>query len=148
MPSYIDASVVIAILRGEASAPVAEALWSAADSRVSSLLLRAECVTVLRRAASLVPGPQRAAWRVAARARLNGMLEAVMLKTFDDSVLHVLESEERLGACRTLDAIHLATALLLREHCDDPADLVVCTFDERMASASRTVGLTVAPGGF
>jgi predicted nucleic acid-binding protein len=42
-------------------------------------------------------------------------------------------------ALRSLDAIHLATALLLGD-----AVGVVVTYDERMAEAARSLGFTVA----
>ena len=43
---------------------------------------------------------------------------------------------------RTLDAMHLATALFLAER---RQDVVVATYDERMRAAARAVGLGLAP---
>jgi uncharacterized protein len=53
----------------------------------------------------------------------------------------VLESAGRLPdpVLRTLDAIHLATALLIREDVE-----ALVTYDTRLAAAARAHGLTVA----
>ncbi len=67
-------------------------------------------------------------------------LEGVALLPLDDSILDQAGS---LGPplLRTLDAIHLATALSIREDIG-----VLFTYDDRLAEAARQHGLTVAGG--
>jgi predicted nucleic acid-binding protein len=82
---------------------------------------------------------RRLARRVERIARGEALLTDVRLLPMDDPILHVAE---RLGPTNlgTLDAIHLATALLLAE--DEILDTVL-TYDARLADAARDHGLTV-----
>ena len=74
-------------------------------------------------------------------ARAEAVLAGVAMVPIDDGIVR---SAARLGppTVRTLDAIHLATALSLG---DDLSHLV--TYDERLAHAGVEVGVeTIAPG--
>ena len=66
------------------------------------------------------------------------LLADVLLLGLSDAVI---ENASRLPdpLLRSLDAIHLATALLIREDVD-----AVLTYDDRLAEAARAHGLTVA----
>lgn len=93
---------------------------------VSSVLLRVEA--------------RRGALRASPRAlpRLDLLLTDVQAIAISDAVV---ESASRLPdpLLRTLDAIHLATALLIREDIQ-----VMLTYDTRLATAAQEHGLTVA----
>lgn len=126
---YLDscAAIKLVITETESSALLA---WISERGRplVSSALLRVE----LRRALQRIGATDRRA-----RHRANTILDGMALMTLNDSVL------DRAGELdgqhlRSLDAIHLATALLLDV---DPLELV--TYDTRLAAAARTHGLTV-----
>ena len=52
-----------------------------------------------------------------------------------------LGAEPALGACRTLDALHRATALTLRDHLG-PA-LLLGRFDRELATVGRGLGFVV-----
>jgi predicted nucleic acid-binding protein len=64
-------------------------------------------------------------------------LETVSLVPIDDRVLERAARLER-PELRTLDALHLATALSLGEEIG-----VILTYDDRLAGAARAAGLTV-----
>ena len=70
--------------------------------------------------------------------RVDLLLADVLLVSLSDGVV---ESAGRLPGpfLRTLDAIHLATALLIREDVD-----ALLTYDDRLASAARAHGIDVA----
>jgi predicted nucleic acid-binding protein len=70
-----------------------------------------------------------------------GVLEAVYLLEITPAIL---EEAARAGSplLRTLDAIHLATALSV----EDP-ELAVIVYDERLAEAARAARLTVVQPG-
>jgi hypothetical protein len=76
-------------------------------------------------------------------ARLDEMLGSMILKPIDDEVMAYLRQDVRLAGCRTLDALHLATALLFQSHSEEPITLL--TLDGRMQALARDVGLRVAP---
>ena len=130
MPFYVDTSALVKLVVAEDES---EALrhWLADDDRVlvACDLVRTELMRAVRRAV-----PDRA---VLARQ----VLEAITLIAPSPDVF---EQAGRLDPVemRSLDAIHLATALDLA---DDLEGLV--TYDERLAAGATTNGVAVyAPG--
>lgn len=131
LPVYLDTSAILKlILREVESDDLRDAIgdW---PGLVSSRLAAVECARALRRV-SAPPG---------VRARAAHVFEAVTLVQLDEVVLRLAET---VGPreLRTLDAIHLATALSLG---DMPAAFV--TYDERLAAAARRLRLTVLHPG-
>ncbi|HET9591559.1 MAG TPA: type II toxin-antitoxin system VapC family toxin [Solirubrobacterales bacterium] len=134
---YIDASALVKVVRDieeEGAAALREFLQGA--DLVSSELVLTEVPRALQRTAAerprfqLEPALQRAA----------EVLDSLALRPVDDSLLvgAGLFGEPLL---RSLDAIHVVTALLI-----SPIDSFV-TYDKRQAAAARRAGLqTVAPG--
>jgi len=122
---YLDSSAFIKVVVEEAeSAALRELLAADGGRRVSSALLRAEALRAVRHL-----GPE-------ALAAVREGLRRVDLIAIDDRILDaagILEPR----VLRTLDAIHLATALAVGDDMD-----VVVTYDERMVVAARLLGLT------
>lgn len=143
MPAYFDASVLLASLLQEPGQARLIPLWDDEPTRVSSILLEAECLTVLRRAAASQPVTESAAFLTVRLQLLDDYLAGITLKNHDDEVSRSLRAEPRLKSCRTLDAIHLATALLFQAQFDDP--ITVCSLDQRLREAAVSLGFPVAP---
>lgn len=141
--AYFDASVVLAILLDEPTAGQARALWKAYPERVSSNLFEAECLVTLRRAAAKAGRKLPAGWLAEKTDFLERRLGEMTIERVDAEVLEVLRAEAKLADCRTMDALHLATALLYRERADDR--LVVISFDQRMRETAAKVALPVVP---
>lgn len=92
---------------------------------MSSALLRAEALRAVRHL-----GPE-------ARAAVRAGLRRVDLVTVDDRILDAAGMLEP-AILRTLDAVHLATALALGDDL-----LEILTYDGRMAEGARLLGLPV-----
>jgi predicted nucleic acid-binding protein len=140
---YFDASAVIEVLLGQPRAAEAGRVWDEAGARVSSTLFEAECRTVVRRALAARTRTPRVVGPLEATRQLADRLDGITLQSVDRSVLDTLAAEPRLGACRTLDAVHLATALELRASLGRV--VTVCTLDADMAAAARGLGFAVVP---
>ncbi len=131
--TYVDASVLLRVVLREDS-PLAA--WRDI-SPVSSDLIRVECLRVIDRA--------RAAFRVddstssSQRAAILTALSAFALAPVATSILE-RAADPFPTALGTLDAIHLATALQLR---DEYPALAFATHDRELATAARSVGFTV-----
>lgn len=138
MIAYLDSSVLLRkVLRQTRSLRE----WPAVRTGVASALVETECLRTLD------------------RLRLRAGLSDMELARRRQTVFHLLESLEvvevtgpvlaraaqplptELG---TLDAIHLATALLWREH--SGGDIVMATHAGALATAARACGLTVVGG--
>lgn len=125
---YLDSSAIVKLVAREAGTPELVQTVRADPEVVSSALAWTEVVRAVRRSGGRP-------------ARAEAVLERIALVPIDDGIIR---SASRLlpTALRTLDAIHLATALSLEA---DLAALV--TYDERLAGAARGAGLEVrAPG--
>ncbi len=124
---YLDSSAFVKLVVEEAeSAAVATFLAGHVSRRVASTLLRTESVRAVRHL-----GPQ-------ALATVREGLRRVDLVAIDDRILDAAGILEP-AVLRTLDAIHLATAMAVGDDLE-----AIVTYDERMVEAARLMGLPTA----
>jgi predicted nucleic acid-binding protein len=135
MRAYVDASVFLRVILGEKSA-LAE--WDDIEAAVTSELAQVECLRTLDRL-QLRPGAPRDQL-AARRAEVYRLFEEVRLVELSREVL-ARASQPFPAPLGTLDALHLATALLVS---DQERDLMVmATHDAELGLAARAVGLAV-----
>jgi hypothetical protein len=130
-PAYLDSSALLKLVLPEReSAAIREELARWPDW-VSSWLSAIECKRALRRARG----------NARERARLDHVLATCTLLRVDESSLRLAET---IGSSelRSLDAIHLACALSIGDYPD-----AFVTYDGRLASAAREIGLNVLSPG-
>ncbi|MGP1674753.1 MAG: type II toxin-antitoxin system VapC family toxin [Candidatus Limnocylindrales bacterium] len=134
MNVYVDSSVLLRIVLGE---PGRLRVWSRITDAVSSELIRLECLRTIDRARVRL-GLEDA--RVARyRAELIEAIESFSLVSLDRLVL-ARAAEPFPTLVGSLDAIHLASALLVR---DDFDDLGFATHDQELGVAARATGFSV-----
>lgn len=133
MPGYFDSSVILSVLLNDSNSSEAVEIWNQEDKRVSSILFEAEILNVLRRTQSL----QKDVWRKEKEKALVSYLDEISLRNMDMAVIEANREDVRLSQCRTLDSIHLATAILFRKV---SPSLKFYTFDKRMKAAAVTLG--------
>jgi uncharacterized protein len=124
---YLDASALVKIVVAEPESEALRAFLRSRPDRLSSALSLTEVPRALRRA-QFVGAVRRRALRVLARLALVDVDRRIL------SAAAALEP----STLRTLDAIHLATALVVRE---DLAALV--TYDSCLAAAAERLDLEV-----
>lgn len=125
---YLDASAIVKMVSREPETPDLIDAVRHDPSLVSSSLSWTEVVRAVRRAGGDAD-------------RAGSVLAGIALVPIDDGVLRAAASLTPLSL-RTLDAIHLATAMTLAS---DLAGLV--TYDVRLAEAAIAAGLQIlAPG--
>lgn len=140
---YFDSSVLIAMLLKEARSEQAGKLWAQQEARVSSLLLSAECWVTMRRHFLRLGTESSASWLEERGEFLQAALGGMELKRTDEEILELIRKEPRLAECRTLDAIHLATALLFKSRMGEGFALV--SFDQKMRETAGRLGLSLLP---
>ncbi len=128
---YLDSS---ALVKRYVAEPDSEVVIDAMDSAERRVASRVAYVEVLR-AVALAAGSESAA----ARRFLSewSSLDVIEIDAQVTASAAQLAIDEGL---RTLDALHLASALCLPR-----SDVVVATWDRRLAAAARTRGLAVLP---
>jgi predicted nucleic acid-binding protein len=143
--TYFDSSAILEVLlEGESREAVAEC-WEDASARVTSTLLGIEAITVLRRAGTQLRRAPNSSLMRARFTALETFLDGMAIHDVNRDVLETLRLTPSLSDCRSLDAVHLATALLFQRHFDQP--LAMCTLDQRMRRIAGAHHLTVGPQG-
>jgi predicted nucleic acid-binding protein len=133
--AYVDASVLLRLALGQ---PNALAEWSTVQRGVSSALVTAESLRTLDR---LRLRTKLADAEVASRrASVLALIASLELVDVDGGVLD-RASQPMPTELGTLDAIHLATALLWKDMTG--ASLIMTTHHEALALGAKAHGLSV-----
>jgi predicted nucleic acid-binding protein len=137
---YVESSAVLAWLLEEPTADAVEAVFDQAEEVVASDLTLVECDRVLIRAQT------RGALSEAEALRRRSLLEAVSshwtcLK-MDREILARARHPMPVEPVRTLDALHIATALAARSAVPE---LVLLSLDQRVRDNGAALGFEVLP---
>jgi len=124
---YLDSSAFVKVVVEEPESAALRDFLAGEPARfVSSALLRTESLRAIRH-----QGPE-------ARSGVREGLRRVDLIAIDDRILDAAGLLEP-GVLRTLDAIHVATALAIGDDLE-----AIITYDDRMIDAARLLGLPTA----
>ena len=123
---YLDSSAIVKLVVSEPESSALRRYLAGHADRVSSGLARVEVIRALRRTPDSHAQVHRAA----------SVLERIALVAVDEPLLNDAAAIEP-RQLRSLDAVHLATALSL-----DGLDAVV-TYDRRLGAAAAAAGLEV-----
>ncbi|MEO7117479.1 MAG: type II toxin-antitoxin system VapC family toxin [Candidatus Limnocylindrales bacterium] len=134
MNVYVDSSVVLRVILGE---PGRLASWERIDEAVSSELIRVECLRTIDRARIRLGLADTAIARH--RADVLEVIASMGLVPVSTIVLE-RAAEPFPTLLGSLDALHLASALLIRDRYDG---LVFATHDGALAVAARSMGFAV-----
>ena len=134
MNAYVDSSIVLRVVLGESGALPA---WRRLRRAISSQLVRIECLRTIDRARiQLGLDDEEVAER---RAAVLDVLEGFDMIPLDAAVLN-RAAEPFPTVLGSLDAIHLASALLARARVPD---MRLATHDVELGTAARAVGFKV-----
>jgi len=128
--AYLDASAIVKLIVPEEESPALLALLGEFDGLVSSALAAVEVHRVVLRGLRATPD-------AAILQRARQVLAGIHLLRLDQEVLNAA-AELRPETLRTLDALHLASAMTLE---GDLTAFIV--YDDRLAAAARQAGLQV-----
>ena len=140
MRLYAESSAVLAWLLGEAAGLPVRNLLAAADTVLASDLTLIECDRVLIRAVAL--GEISEAEAADRRARLNTAAGHWHQLRIEGEIVERARRRFPAEPLRTLDAIHLASALVARSALPG---LEFLTLDDRLRTSARSLGLPSQP---
>lgn len=133
MIAYLESSVILRLVLGQGGA---WREWRALEGAATSALTEVECLRTLDRlrlAEGIAEGTI-----AERRSVVYDLLRRLTMIELSRPVLNRASQPLPL-ALRTLDALHLASALEWREHVGD--DVVLATHDARLGAAARALGL-------
>ena len=134
MNVYVDSSVLLRVILGE---PERLRSWGRIDLAVSSELIRLECLRTIDRARIQLRLADDAVSRQ--RANVIDAIEGFSLVPLTAAVLD-RAADPFPTLIGSLDAVHLASALLIREQYDG---LLFATHDQELGLAARSMGFAV-----
>lgn len=134
MIAYVDSSVILRIVLGQPD-PLPE--WSRLERAISSELLRVECLRTIDRLRIRAGLDDRTV--AERRGALLETIEAIDLVALDASILG-RAAEPFPTLVRTLDALHLASAIAVRE---ELPSLSFLTHDAALGLAAAAMGFDV-----
>lgn len=140
MNLYAESSAVLAWLLGEAAAPRVRRALAVAGIVVASDLTLVECDRVLIRAAAL--GDITEADAADRRAQLNTAAAHWSVLRIGPEIVHRARQPFPGEPIRTLDALHLASALAARSAV---AGVELLTLDDRIRTAAGRLGFQLQP---
>lgn len=136
MTAYLDSSVILRVVLGQ---PDRWKEWAQVDTGVTSALAEVECLRTLDR---LRLSENLAEEEIALRREAVYRLLEEMTVIEPNRYVLARAAQPLPTPLGTLDAIHLATALVWRER--GGPDLLMATHDGALAIAARATGLRVA----
>ena len=135
MIAYLDSSVLLRLVLGE---PELLLEWKQIEEGVCSTLVQVECLRTLDRLQ--LQGRLAAAEVVGCRESVYRLLDRLAIAEISHGDLERASAPLPLPL-GTLDAVHLATAILWREV--RGKDLVMATHDQALGEAARAFGFAV-----
>ena len=139
MYSYFDSSLLCAILFDESLFEEAWDIWNSSKARVSSILLKIETNVSLQRHYKTNAHSLDDNWLTKKEKILNSLLDDVFYKAIDESFGNVIAKDKTIIGCKSLDAIHIATALFFEKYSRDQK-LAICSFDNNILAVAKQLG--------
>jgi len=138
MIAYFDSSVLLTILLNQERYSEAHSLWDNTNFYLSSFLLRIEANISLCRT-QIYNHKHDGTWLAEKTDELDGMLKHINYKSIDKSIEQIIIQNKKLAGCKSLDAIHLATAFYFKENVKGQ-DIILCSFDKNMLKTAKELG--------
>jgi predicted nucleic acid-binding protein len=139
MINYFDSSLVLAILLEEKQKDEAYFIWKNNPIRISSVLLKIETDISLKRFYKRNENRLNIEGLVKRKIQLNKLMNDVFFNDITESFANSMIQNDSLASCKSLDAIHLATALDISEKYGR-SEICICSFDKNMLKIAKELG--------
>ncbi|MBP7280127.1 MAG: PIN domain-containing protein [Leptospiraceae bacterium] len=128
MTVYLDSSVILSIIFQEPTLEKSIEIWKSSTIRISSILLEAECKISIKRYYFHNKKKLTSTWKNKKLEELDKLLEEIHSKNIDSSTTQIVANEDILSGCRTLDALHLSTAIEFRNELGE--EIIIFSYDK------------------
>jgi len=138
---YFDSSLFLAILLDEDQQNEAIDIWKSKPLRISSVLLKIESNISLHKYYKQNGYKFGINWFNEKKALRKKLLNEVFLNDITESFADAMEQNNIniLAKCKSLDAIHLATAIDVSEKYGK-SEICICSFDKNMLRVAKELG--------
>ncbi|MCG6146544.1 PIN domain-containing protein [Leptospira bandrabouensis] len=137
---YIETSIILSIILGDHFNEKAVKIWNAPSEKVSSILTIIEATIVLRRFFKNNKKNLSAQWLSKHEKLLKELLSECSLMKIDENIQSIIELKKEIADCRSLDGIHVATAIFLKDVMHS-TNFAFHSFDNRVNEVAAKFGL-------
>jgi len=139
MINYFDSSLVLAILLDEKQKTEAYSIWKNSPFRVSSILLKIETDISLKRFYKRNENRLNIDGLTKRKIQLSELMNDVFFNDITESFANSMIQNDFFANCKSLDAIHIATALDISEKYGRN-EVCICSFDKNMLKVAKELG--------
>jgi predicted nucleic acid-binding protein len=139
MANYFDSSLLLTILLDEAKQKEAYNIWLSDEDRLSSVLLRIETDISIKRYYKQNKHILSSNWLASKEIQLNKFLNEIHYKPIDENFAYYMAKNDIFAGCRSLDAIHIATAVHFKYN-GRGEKIHFCSFDRNMLKVAKELG--------
>jgi predicted nucleic acid-binding protein len=136
--SYLDASALLKLLISERGTEAVTSLWARREDSYASLLGYTELRAAM--AAAVRAGRIHPISGADARGEVESVWRSLIAVEIDEGLVRAAGDLAERHCLRAADAIHLASAIVIRE-----PDTVFVTFDARLREAAAAEGFPLLP---
>lgn len=142
MACYYDSSFIVAAISGDNKSRSFLEIWDKDPIRLSSNVLKIECIISIRRLS--MSGKQKdKEWVKDSIKAVSSYFPHITFRNYDEEIERLIVEDDRFSLCRTLDAVHLASAFYFKPYIKE--DIVICTLDKRMRQTAQLLDFPVYP---
>jgi predicted nucleic acid-binding protein len=140
MIQYFETSIILSLILEDEFHAKASKIWNQKNDVFCSILTAVEARIVLRRFYKSNKSKLTSNWLSKNEKKLNEILSECSLVKIDESILSIVEIKKEISDCRSLDAIHIATAIFLKDKFND-SSFQFYSFDNRVKEVAKKLGL-------
>jgi hypothetical protein len=140
MIHYIETSLVLSLILGDEFEDRARDIWNMPSNKVSSILTQIESTIVVRRIHSRNKKNLRSNWLSNKESELKEILNQISLLKVDESIQSIIDLKKGISDCRSLDGIHVASALYLKSEFTTKK-FQFYSFDKKILEVAKSLGL-------
>ena len=143
MVCYIETSIILSLLLEDEFFDEAVKIWNSPNEKVTSILTGIECIIVIRRYYKTYSKKLTSKWLSIQEKKIKEMLSECNLLNIGEDVQKIIELKREIADCRSLDAIHLATAIYFKNQLG-VSKMSLYSFDKRVTSVAEKFGFPVS----
>lgn len=140
MINYIETSIILSIILGDHFHDKAIKIWNTPSEKVSSILTLIEATIVIRRFYKNQKKSLSSKWLSKQEKQLKELISECNLMKIDQSIQSIVEIKKEIADCRSLDGIHVATAIFLKDTMHS-SNFAFYSFDKRINEVAGKFGL-------
>jgi len=140
--AYFDSSLIMSILLEESRELEAKNIWNNHQIKFSSVLLKIETNISLLRFYNRQRNRFDKIWLDNKKAKLKELLNDIYFNDITETFADSMIQNDSLAACKSSDAIHLATALNAQRNPKNK-NICICSFDKNMMRVAKELGFEI-----